>query len=609
MTELFEKAKAAYGTGMYDAATLEFLFPQLKESEDERIRKAIIKAFRDCNREDEFCGTGFTYSQIITYLEKQKERGPLTKDEEYTLHRIIEYLEDETFPSEWISLLYDIYCLPYTKRKEQKPHNPTDEDEKVRKELIVHLQQEANGATLEANRAKWKKMLNWVEKQKATNEEGDFARGYDCGYECCLNSHGAEWFEKQKEQNIVPSREMILNIWELGNFWKENLEERKGLTQLQYIQKYWPENGDYQKEQKPIEPKFKVGDRIKFSAEPKYPFREIVNIKDGAYYFDELVHLPFEEQDRWEKEQKPADEKIVYEVSRNIRKKWALNFINYLNSNRFEDKLNVSNAECKDIEEAFFSLDWEKIYKYYNKYLQNPVEWSKEYREEDIQTRFAFYTYKDDPSVLYLSNVFVEEASRNHGFGARILKAAEKAAEVIGATTICLKVKQDSPANAWYRKNGYGYVAFEDGYDWLEKNLEYMKPKQEWSEEDCIMQRALIDTLQGEITCFTTNDLISWLKSLRPQPQGVYKQIVHNIYAMLKDKDFMATNHHWMADLLNDIRVRCKNADECAKILQEPQWKPSEDQMEALKNSAYGFYQNGDGPALRELYEQLKKLM
>ena len=37
-------------------------------------------------------------------------------------------------------------------------------------------------------------------------------------------------------------------------------------------------------------------------------------------------------------------------------------------------------------------------------------------------------------------------------------------------------------------------------------------------------------------------------------------------------------------------------------------WKPSEEQMEALKNSAYGAYQNGDGPALRELYEQLKNL-
>lgn len=104
--------------------------------------------------------------------------------------------------------------------------------------------------------------------------------------------------------------------------------------------------------------------------------------------------------------------------------------------------------------------------------LQNDTEsWNEDYNEKDLQTRFAFYTYKDNPSKLYLSNVFVEEASRNHGFGTKILKAAEKVAETIGATIVCLKVKQDSPANAWYRKNGYSYVTFEGEYDWLEKNL------------------------------------------------------------------------------------------------------------------------------------------
>lgn len=40
------------------------------------------------------------------------------------------------------------------------------------------------------------------EEMQKENTEGDFARGYDCGYECCLNSHGAEWFEKQKEQML-----------------------------------------------------------------------------------------------------------------------------------------------------------------------------------------------------------------------------------------------------------------------------------------------------------------------------------------------------------------------------------------------------------------------
>ena len=39
--EIFKLAKAAYGTGAYDDATLEFLFPELEESEDEKIRKWI----------------------------------------------------------------------------------------------------------------------------------------------------------------------------------------------------------------------------------------------------------------------------------------------------------------------------------------------------------------------------------------------------------------------------------------------------------------------------------------------------------------------------------------------------------------------------------------
>lgn len=101
------------------------------------------------------------------------------------------------------------------------------------------------------------------------------------------------------------------------------------------------------------------------------------------------------------------------------------------------------------------------------------------YDENELLSRFAFYTYKDEPDVLYLSNLFVEESFRNIGIGTKILAAAEKVAETLGATSICLKVKWGSHANAWYRKNGYGYVAFEDGYDWLEKTLEYMKPKQE----------------------------------------------------------------------------------------------------------------------------------
>ena len=80
--EAFERAKSAYGTGAYDDATMEFIFPQLAESE-ERIRTEIIDFIqwaedRGMTRHD--------YHQAkrpavwIAYLEKQKEQKPEVKD-------------------------------------------------------------------------------------------------------------------------------------------------------------------------------------------------------------------------------------------------------------------------------------------------------------------------------------------------------------------------------------------------------------------------------------------------------------------------------------------------------------------------------------------------
>ena len=76
-------------------------------------------------------------------------------------------------------------------------------------------------------------------------------------------------------------------------------------------------------EQKPtdkIEPKFKVGNKIKLAIEPKYPAREIIAIQNDAYYFDEAIYLPFSRQDEWELvEQKQTwseeDEAMLAEIS------------------------------------------------------------------------------------------------------------------------------------------------------------------------------------------------------------------------------------------------------------------------------------------------------
>ena len=209
---------------------------------------------------------------------------------------------------------------------------------------------------------------------------------------------------------------------------------------------------------------------------------------------EKWCNIPVKDIISWLEKQKESPKKELGKYSEEEELAYRLNWVmqDYYKAGK-DDEEKEHRFKC-------YKLFWDALEdeNFFEQKEQKTAGWSEDYREEDIQTRFAFYTYKDDPSVLYLSNVFVEETSRNHGFGTRILKAAEKAAEAIGAITICLKVKQDSPANAWYRKNGYGYVTFEDGYDWLEKNLEYIKPtKQEWSEEDTEMYINVASSLRG----------------------------------------------------------------------------------------------------------------
>lgn len=63
------------------------------------------------------------------------------------------------------------------------------------------------------------------------------------------------WIENQGEQSIynVPTREIILAIWDLGNEWKEltkgSISTKYG-TQLNYIQNHWHESEYYLRKKK-----------------------------------------------------------------------------------------------------------------------------------------------------------------------------------------------------------------------------------------------------------------------------------------------------------------------------------------------------------------------
>ena len=155
---------------------------------------------------------------------------------------------------------------------------------------------------------------------------------------------------------------------------------------------------------------------------------------------------------------------------------------------------------------------------------------------------------------------------------------------------------------------------FREGFLCKESQKE-QKPA-EWSEKDrhaignC--EYAIKETFKDEQNPYRVGTL-DWLKSLRPQSRrkDTYYDIIHSILAMLKDLDFMQITPQHRVSLLNDIRVRCKDADECATILDEPRWKPSEEQMKALGIALRCGIQLGtwEEDALKSLYDKLKETL
>ena len=48
----------------------------------------------------------------------------------------------------------------------------------------------------------------------------------------------------------------------------------------------------------------------------------------------------------------------------------ASSFIDYLDAHKYEGKMCVSNGECEDIENAFHNAMWDKLHRYYGKYIE-----------------------------------------------------------------------------------------------------------------------------------------------------------------------------------------------------------------------------------------------
>ena len=106
-------------------------------------------------------------------------------------------------------------------------------------------------------------------------------------------------------------------------------------------------------------------------------------IRKAIIDFLELPHPQFvgkRDHEKWiawlEKQGTPAklSEEEQNRFAKGVLTSCAMSFIDYLDAHKYEGKMCVSNGECEDIENAFHNAMWDRLHRYYCKYIEKQGE-------------------------------------------------------------------------------------------------------------------------------------------------------------------------------------------------------------------------------------------
>ena len=312
---------------------------------------------------------------------------------------------------------------------------------------------------------------------------------------------------------------------------------------------------------------------------------------DSANWLQSLKGIAQPKQE-WSEEEENRFAKVVLSSC-------ASSFIDYLDAHKYEGKMCVSNGECQDIENAFHNAMWDRLHRYYCKYIEkqgeqkpNPYSgvsfeynghiWGMCARDGGVEilmdgniTSRVFHDknniIEQKPTDSYCQENCkgFQETGKCFADGEckakreaeqksvtwseeEIEKAAQEWDSKANFNPFYMTMESDKPTGVKQHITTHK-ESFKAGVNWILKSLKgRVQSKQEWSEEDEeILRTILSDGIRGaELDMLQVN----WLKSLRPQNR----------------------------------------------------WKPSEEQMEALW--LYAEQNNYDGAVLTSLYNDLKKL-
>ena len=199
--EQIKQAKRLIDTGISKdlVEVLKNQFPELRESEDERIRKEIKDIVLSYRSNCVYEGTHH-FDECLDYLEKQKEHLPVPDKFSGLKSLMLQYLQSAANRKDDTEIESDTdlfgrkildYVWKYSdEQKEQKPAEWGENerirkeiDERTRKEIIDFVNHYRHNTDLTTEQAVWcKKVIAYLERQKVNTAE-DFVREYDCNCE------------------------------------------------------------------------------------------------------------------------------------------------------------------------------------------------------------------------------------------------------------------------------------------------------------------------------------------------------------------------------------------------------------------------------------------
>lgn len=209
---------------------LEALAPELKESEDERIRKALIKLMTVAGDNYVMSATGFEKEQLLAYLEKQKEQNLIMANSPQLKEQ-----KQEKFP-------------PYVTgfRGDPDPAGTSDLEEAAEKYIQGSMCDLDDGPTVGLAKesfiagAKWQKEqkpVEWSEEDDAYRIEAVKLLENPSLYESCpnLRQETIEWLKQLPKVSVNSEQVSVNSEWSVEDEDRirqiERIAQQAGCTQ------------------------------------------------------------------------------------------------------------------------------------------------------------------------------------------------------------------------------------------------------------------------------------------------------------------------------------------------------------------------------------------